>query len=101
MPTLNELFRPFRAGPDATAANPLLEPERLSGAEAGVRFSRGGAQVELTGFVNRLSDAIANVTIGHGPGQLVKMKLATQMCPSREWLSNGCPFCAVSSNWGI
>ncbi|NUQ17307.1 MAG: TonB-dependent receptor, partial [Sphingomonas sp.] len=29
MPTLNELFRPFRAGADATAANPLLDPERL------------------------------------------------------------------------
>ena len=34
MPTLNELFRPFRVGPDATAANPLLDPERLRGAEA-------------------------------------------------------------------
>jgi outer membrane receptor protein involved in Fe transport len=69
MPTLNELFRPFRAGPDATAANPLLKPERLAGAEAGVRFKTGGAELELTAFVNRLSDAIANVTFGHGPGQ--------------------------------
>ena len=68
MPTLNELFRPFRAGPDATAANPLLDPERLAGAEAGVRYRRGGLELELTGFVNRLSDAIANVTLGHGPG---------------------------------
>jgi outer membrane receptor protein involved in Fe transport len=68
MPTLNELFRPFRAGPDATAANPLLDPERLSGAEAGVRYHRGGLELELTGFVNRLADAIANVTLGHGPG---------------------------------
>lgn len=69
MPTLNELFRPFRAGPDATAANPLLKPERLAGAEAGLRYEREGVELELTGFVNRLSDAIANVTIGHGPGQ--------------------------------
>jgi outer membrane receptor protein involved in Fe transport len=69
MPTLNELFRPFRAGPDATAANPLLKPERLSGAEAGIRYARAGVELQLTGFVNRLSDAIANVTIGHGPGQ--------------------------------
>ena len=29
MPTLNELFRPFRAGTDAVAANSALEPERL------------------------------------------------------------------------
>jgi len=69
MPTLNELFRPFRAGPDATAANPLLKPERLSGAEAGIRYARAGVELQLTGFVNRLSDAIANVTVGHGPGQ--------------------------------
>jgi outer membrane receptor protein involved in Fe transport len=69
MPTLNELFRPFRAGPDATAANPLLKPERLSGTEAGIRYAREGVELQLTGFVNRLSDAIANVTIGHGPRQ--------------------------------
>ena len=68
MPTLNELFRPFRAGADATAANPLLDPERLAGAEAGLRYAGGGVSLSLTGFVNRLSDAIANVTLGHGPG---------------------------------
>jgi len=68
MPTLNELFRPFRAGADATAANPLLNPERLAGAEAGVRYSRSGLSLSATAFVNRLSDAIANVTLGQGPG---------------------------------
>lgn len=68
LPTLNELFRPFRAGADATAANPLLDPERLAGAEAGMRYSRDRIDLSLTGFVNRLSDAIANVTLGHGPG---------------------------------
>jgi outer membrane receptor protein involved in Fe transport len=68
MPTLNELFRPFRAGADATAANPDLDPERLAGAEAGLEFARGPLHLSLTGFVNRLSDAIANVTLGNGPG---------------------------------
>jgi outer membrane receptor protein involved in Fe transport len=68
MPTLNELFRPFRAGADATAANPLLDPERLAGGEIGLRYRRRGIHLELTGFVNRLSDAIANVTLGQGPG---------------------------------
>ncbi len=68
MPTLNELFRPFRAGPDATAANPLLDPERSSGAEAGARFHQGPVTIDVTAFVNRLSDAIANVTLGQGPG---------------------------------
>jgi outer membrane receptor protein involved in Fe transport len=68
MPTLNELFRPFRAGADATAANPDLDPERLAGIEAGVDYSSGDLRLSLTGFVNRLKDAIANVTLGEGPG---------------------------------
>jgi outer membrane receptor protein involved in Fe transport len=68
MPTLNELFRPFRAGADATAANPNLDPERLAGVEAGVDYTKGPMTLKLTGFVNRLKEAIANVTLGHGPG---------------------------------
>ena len=68
MPTLNELFRPFRAGLDATAANPELNPERLAGAEVGIDYARGGLSLSLTGFFNRLRDAIANVTLGKGPG---------------------------------
>ena len=68
MPTLNELFRPFRAGADATAANAGLDPERLAGAEAGLEFAHGPWRLSATGFVNRLSHAIANVTIAQGPG---------------------------------
>ncbi len=68
MPTLNELFRPFRAGSDATAANPNLDPERLAGIEAGLDYARGPLTAKITAFANRLKDAIANVTTGHGPG---------------------------------
>ncbi|HEY5723704.1 MAG TPA: TonB-dependent receptor [Allosphingosinicella sp.] len=68
MPTLNELYRPFRVGPDATAANAALANERLKGAEAGIAWSRGPAHVGATLFLNRLDDAIANVTLGQGPG---------------------------------
>jgi outer membrane receptor protein involved in Fe transport len=68
MPTLNELFRPFRAGADATAANPNLKPERLAGAEAGVEYARGPFHLSVTAFANKLKDAIANVTLGKGPG---------------------------------
>ncbi|HET9811669.1 MAG TPA: TonB-dependent receptor, partial [Sphingomicrobium sp.] len=67
-PTLNELFRPLRAGAVATAANPLLDPERLAGAETGLRYDSDGLTLSLSGFLNRLSDSIANVTLGHGPG---------------------------------
>jgi outer membrane receptor protein involved in Fe transport len=68
MPTLNELFRPFRAGADATAANAELDPERLTGMEAGIEYRRGGFSASMIGFVNRLRDAIANVTLAQGPG---------------------------------
>src|SRR5205085_9812862 len=34
-PTLNELYRPFQAGPVITDANPQLGPETLVGAEVG------------------------------------------------------------------
>ena len=68
MPTLNELFRPFRAGLDATAANPDLDPERLIGAEVGLAYASGEVRASLTGFANRLEHAIANVSLGEGPG---------------------------------
>jgi outer membrane receptor protein involved in Fe transport len=68
MPTLNELFRPFRAGLDATAANPDLDPEKLAGAEIGSEYQRGEIRLSVTGFVNKLKNAIANVTLGQGPG---------------------------------
>jgi vitamin B12 transporter len=68
LPTLNELYRPFRVGADATAANELLSPERLKGAELG--FDYNGPIATLSGslFVSRLDGAIANVTKGNGPG---------------------------------
>jgi len=68
MPTLNELFRPFRAGLDATAANADLDPERLAGIEAGLEYTHGPWRMSATAFANRLRDAIANVTLGQGPG---------------------------------
>jgi len=69
LPTLNELYRPFRVGADATAANARLEPERLRGAEAGVQWQPlPETRVAITAFANRLEDAIANVTLGRGPG---------------------------------
>jgi len=70
LPTLNELYRPFRVGPDATAANAGLGPERLTGAEAGVQWRPASPiRVNFTLFTNRLEQAIANVTLGQGPGQ--------------------------------
>ncbi len=68
LPTLNELYRPFRVGADATAANAALSPERLNGIEAGLDWRpAAGARLAVTAFANRLDDAISNVTLGTGP----------------------------------
>ena len=69
LPTLNELYRPFRVGADATAANAALAPERLTGVDGGVTLTPAeGVSLGATVFWNRLENAIANVTAGRGPG---------------------------------
>ena len=69
VPTLNELYRPFRVGADATAANAALKPERLRGIEAGFDFRPlPGASLSATLFGNRVENAIGNVTLASGPG---------------------------------
>lgn len=65
--TLNELHRPFRVGNDLTEANAALEPERLTGVEAGWSWTGEHASLTATVFRTRIEDAIVNVTIGHGP----------------------------------
>ena len=69
LPTLNELYRPFRAGADATAANAALDPETMVGAEVGATLKPAPqVKAKLMLFAVRLDDAIANVTIARGPG---------------------------------
>ena len=64
LPTLNELYRPFRAGNDSTVANPGLDPERVKGIESGIAYAPlPGWRFGATLFWNRLDDAISNVTI--------------------------------------
>ena len=69
LPTLNELYRPFRVGADATGSNAGLIPERLDGIEAGADFRPlPSLRLGITGFYNKLDNAIGNVTVGAGPG---------------------------------
>ncbi len=69
LPTLNELYRPFRVGADATAANEQLSPERIKGAEASISYGEDkDRHADITFFYNRLDDAIANVSLGQGAG---------------------------------
>lgn len=75
LPTLNELYRPFRVGNDTTAANAALTPERLSGVEGGVTWTPAPrASLAATLFHNRLDDAIANVTLSATPTAVQRIR---------------------------
>ena len=63
LPTLNELYRPFRAGLVTTNANPTLTPERVKGIEGGFEYHPiPGWHLGATYFYNKLDHAIGNVT---------------------------------------
>lgn len=95
-PTLNELYRPFRVGPNITEANAALATERVRSAELGATWtvlqpapasSSFKSQISnpppsspslntqlstltfsLTAFTHDLRDAVGNVTLARGPG---------------------------------
>jgi outer membrane receptor protein involved in Fe transport len=73
-PTINELFRPFRAGSALTLANPALQPEEAIGVEGSALVRRGLAAARLTGFWTRLNDAIVNVTQQSSPTAIVRQR---------------------------
>jgi len=73
-PTLNELHREFRVGNVVTSPNPLLEPERLTGAEAGLLLSWRRVSARATGFMNSLVDAVANVTLSSTPALITRQR---------------------------
>ena len=67
-PTLNELYRPFRAGSTLTEANPALGTERVTSAELGADWTHGALTLGTAVFWNELRDAVGNVTLARGPG---------------------------------
>ncbi len=71
VPTLNELYRPFRVRNDITEANPDLDPERLLGGELAWLYADDRGSARITAFWNELEDAIANVTLGEGVGAAI------------------------------
>ena len=75
LPTLNELYRPFRVGNDTTAANAALAPETLTGVEGGITWTPAPrASLAATLFRNRLDDAIANVTLSSTPTAVQRIR---------------------------
>ena len=73
-PTLNELYRGFRAGNTQTNPNEALAPERLTGGDAGVLATRGRLSARVTGFWNVLDDVITNVTLSSTPQLITKLR---------------------------
>ena len=63
VPTLNELYRPFRVRNDVTVANPDLTPERMTGGELGLEQRWGPFTGRVTGYWNDVKDLVANVTL--------------------------------------
>jgi len=68
VPTLNELYRPFRQGTTVVLANPSLATEHADSGEVGAEWKRERLRVALSGFAARLEDPVSNVTLARGPG---------------------------------
>ena len=64
LPSINELYRPFRVRNDITEANAGLDPERFVSMEAGVEWEpRDTFSLDVSVFHHWIHDAIANVPI--------------------------------------
>ncbi len=69
LPTLNELYRPFRVGNDITEANPALGIEKLEGFDLGAEWSvASDINLSATYFYTVLKNAVTNVTVQTTPG---------------------------------
>ncbi len=73
-PTLNELYREFKAGNTDTLANPALLPETMWGAEAGVDWTGETSTFRATAFRNSLDHLITNVTLSSTPAAIVRQR---------------------------
>lgn len=74
VPTVNELYRPFRVGNVLTDANAALRPERALGAEAGMVWHRGRLTSRALAFSTVVDEAIVNVTLTSGPALILRQR---------------------------
>jgi outer membrane receptor protein involved in Fe transport len=75
-PTLNELYRSFRAGNVVTAANASLSAERLTGGEVGGSFHGLSDRLTLRTnlFWSGIDDPVANVTLSTTPVLITRQR---------------------------
>lgn len=82
-PTLNELFREFRAGNAVTQPNGWLKPESSTGVEAGFDLVFESRRLGVTLFRNSLDDVITNVTLSSTPALIVRQRQNAEAALSR------------------
>ena len=75
-PTLNELYRNFRAGNVVTNANAALSAERLTGGDVGAGIQSFGQRlfVRSNFFWSEINDSIANVTLSTTPALITRQR---------------------------
>jgi outer membrane receptor protein involved in Fe transport len=73
-PTLNELYRSFRVGNVVTGGNPLLQAERLRGAEASALLTPGPLSLRVSGFWMEVEDTVGNVTVSSTPALVTRQR---------------------------
>jgi outer membrane receptor protein involved in Fe transport len=75
-PTLNELYRGFRAGNVFTEFNSSLRAERLTGAEGGAIVTAWNERVMVHGtfFWNKITRPVANVTLTSTPNLITRQR---------------------------
>ncbi len=82
-PTLNELYRDFKAGNTTTKSNPALLPETLWGAETGLDFVGANSTLRITGYRNALDNLITNVTLSSSSTAIVRQRANAAAALSR------------------
>ncbi|MGB0743517.1 MAG: TonB-dependent receptor [Opitutales bacterium] len=77
LPTINELYRPFRIGNDTTLANAELEPEHFRSLRASAEYSPLESRLRLSAAVThyRIKDAVVNVTLDPDPAGALAQRL--------------------------
>lgn len=73
-PTLNELYREFRAGNAVTRANDALKPEFAFGSELGLDYTGETTRASVTFFRTSLSDLVTNVTLLSTPALIERQR---------------------------
>jgi outer membrane cobalamin receptor len=108
LPTLNELYRPFRVRDDIVEANADLDPERFLNAEAGLDWRANDEwKLGVAVFHHWISDAIANVPVTTTPpiGGTISLRdnvdeaRVAGLEGSAEWLPHESVTLAVRGLW--